>query len=290
MKRLRLTTFTPVSKLTIELLDRLKRDESSLKFLIFSSRNLGYQGAEVLSKALVANTRLEALDLSSNRIEASGAYYIALLLTHQTKTMKRTDGVGGIKSLILGDNNIRDEGVRSIANALENNEILESLWIDNNCIGASGLEVLARSLVNNKKLEKLHLRHNSFQSLHSLIRCTFNKDSLDSIADSNHTLKYVFLNCGYSYECDELESILKINRMGKVRARKIKLAHYFEADMRRLFELDINPKLLPSIFEMLGETSNLSTAFSALRDLSSVALMFHENKDTEFNNDQMDVD
>ncbi|KAL7486915.1 hypothetical protein ACHAW6_012512 [Cyclotella cf. meneghiniana] len=148
-----------------------------------------------------------------------------------------------------------------MANALEKNEPLESVWIDNSCIGASGLEILARSLVNNKKLKKLHLSHNSFQSLHPLICCTFNKDSLVAIADSNLTLKYVFLNRRYSYECDEADIVL-----------------------------DTNPKLLPLMCEMLGETSYLSTVFSALRDLSSFVLMFHENKDKESKNHQMDVD
>lgn len=195
------------------------------------------------------------------RIDASRAHNIPLLHTHQTKRMKKRDGAGGIKSLILGDNNIRDEGAISMANALENNEPLESVWIDNSCIGASGLEILARSLVNNKKLKKLHLSHNSFQSLHPLICCTFNKDSLVAIAGSNLTLKYVFLNRRYSYECDEADIVL-----------------------------DTNPKLLPLMCEMLGETSYLSTVFSALRDLSSFVLMFHENKDKEFKNHQMVVD
>lgn len=182
MKRLRFSPFTPVSKLTIGLLDRLKRNESSLKYLIFSSRDLGHQGVKALSEALCGNSSLEALDLSSNRIEAAGCTYIALLLNHQMKLSS-----GGIKNLILGDNDIRDEGVRSIANALENNQVLESLWIDNNCIGSSGLEMLAHSLIKNDTLERLHVKHNSFQSVSPLLRCTFNRESLQAIADSNHT-------------------------------------------------------------------------------------------------------
>ena len=290
MKRLRLTTFTPVSKLTNGLLERLKNNESSLKRLIFSARNLGNQGVELLAEALCANSCLEALDLSSNRIDARGAYYIALLLAYQSEMMKSTPGVGGgIKSLILGDNELRDEGIRSIANALENNEILESLWIDNNCIGAAGLEVLANSLKKNDKLERLHLKHNSFQSLSPLLRCTFNKESLEAIADSNHTLKHIFLDCGYTYECNELEFVLKLNRMGRVKARRIKLALYLEADMSMLFEHDMEPKALPNILEMLVETKNLSTVFSAMRNLSSAALMFREDND-ELEGDPMDIE
>lgn len=285
MKRLRFSPFTPV-KLSIGLLDKLERNESSLKYLIFSSRDLGHQGVKVLSEALCANSSLEALDLSSNRIEAEGCSYIAFMLSHQNK-MRNT---GGIKNLILGDNDIRDEGVMSIANALENNQVLESLWIDNNCIGASGLDMLAHSLIKNETLERLHLKHNSFQSLYPLLRCTFDKTSLEAIADSNHTLKHVFLNCGYSYECDELESILKINRLGKSKARRIKLALHLEADINRLLELDMDTKLLPQVFEMLGEANNVSTMFTAFKDLSSDALMFYDNNADKADEDPMDIE
>lgn len=183
MKRLRFSPFTPVSKLNNALLDKLKRNDRSLKYLIFSSRDLGRQGVQALAEALCGNSSLEALDLSSNQIQAQGCTYIALLIKHQNNMKLST----GIKTLILGDNDIRDEGVRCIANALENNQVLESLWIDNNCIGCTGLDILAHSLVKNHTLERLHLKHNSFQSLSPLLRCTFNKESLEAIADSNHT-------------------------------------------------------------------------------------------------------
>jgi hypothetical protein len=286
MKRLNRAPFTPISKLTNSLLDRLKCNETSLKYLTFSSRDLGSQGVRVLSEALCDNSSLEVLDLSCNRVDATGCLHIALLLSHQNMNLYS----GGIKNLILGDNDIRDDGVMSIANALENNQIVESLWIDNNCIGSSGLDMLAQSLIKNDTLERLHLKHNSFQSLTPLLRCTFNKESLDAIADSNHTLKHIFLNCGYSYECDELESILKINRMGKIKARRIKLAIYLQTNMSRLLGLDIDVKLLPSVFEMLGETKNLSTMFSAVKDLSSMALMFRDDVSVEVKDNRMDIE
>ena len=277
MKRLRFAPFTPVSRLSTGLLNSIKDNDSSLKCLTFSSRDLGFHGIKILAEALCGNFTLGSLDLSSNGIEARGCPYIALVLQNQSRMS------GGIKDLILSDNDIRDEGLRSIANALESNRVLESLWIDNNCIGLNGLCFLADSLMKNYTLERLHLKHNSFQSLSPLIRCTFNKESLEAVADSNHTIKHVFLNCGYSYECAELESILKINRLGKTKARRIKLARHIEADMNRLLELDMDAKLLPFAFQMFGETGNLTTMFSAMRGLSTTALMFCES-------DTMDVD
>lgn len=127
--------------------------------------------------------------------------------------------------------------------------------------------------------EELYIGKTSFKA--QLISITVStdslhiqKESLEAVADSNHTIKHVFLNCGYSYECAELESILKINRMGKTKARRIKIALHIEADMNRLLERDMDVKLLPLVFEMVGESRNLTTMFSALRDLSSTALMF----------------
>lgn len=100
----------------------------------------------------------------------------------------------------------------------------------------------------------------------------------------------MYLNCGYSYECEELESILKINRLGKTKARRIKLALHLNANMNKLLELDMDAKLLPAVFEMLGETQNVSAMFSAMRNLSSVALMFHQKDAMEVDNDPMDLD
>eukprot|EP00571_Detonula_confervacea_P001648 CAMPEP_0172330254 /NCGR_PEP_ID=MMETSP1058-20130122/61307_1 /TAXON_ID=83371 /ORGANISM="Detonula confervacea, Strain CCMP 353" /LENGTH=213 /DNA_ID=CAMNT_0013047461 /DNA_START=2180 /DNA_END=2821 /DNA_ORIENTATION=- len=186
---------------------------------------------------------------------------------------------GGIKTLILGDNNLRDEGMKAIADALENS-LIENLWIDDNCIGALGFAVLAGVLQKNSVLKRLHLRHNSFQSLSPLITCTFNKQSLNSVADSNHTLKHVFLNCGYSYECDELASVLKINRtLGKVEARRRKLALFLEEDLVRLMQIDMDPKLLPRLLSILTQHGNISTMLCVMQNLSSEVLSFQRVQD-----------
>jgi hypothetical protein len=55
-------------------------------------------------------------------------------------------------------------------------------------------------------------------------------------------------------------------------------------------EVDIDVKLLPSVFEMLGETKSLSTMFSAFRNLSTVAVAFCESNAMEVDGDPMDVE
>lgn len=111
-----------------------------------------------------------------------------------------------------------------------------------------------------------------------------------SISNLYSRLKHVFLNCGYSYECQELETVLKINRLGKTKARRVKLALHLETNMSRLLELDLDVKLLPLAFEILGETNSLSTMFSATRNLSSMALMFRDKHAVEVDGDPMDIE
>jgi hypothetical protein len=306
MKRLRKVFYTPTN-LNQHLINRLQNNDDNLIRIIFSSRNLGSSGVTTLMHALRGNTHLCALDLSSNRIEAEGALSIASLLIyqgtggggcHQRSRSENCNGNNmssnnsmivsgnnnnssrGIKTLILCDNNLLDEGVHAIATALETNQLLESLMLDDNYIGVRGLVTLANSLMKNSRLERLHLKHNSFTSLSPLITCLFNKQSLDHVVDSNHTLKYIFLDCGYSYESTELETLLKINRLGKVEARRTKVAMYLEEDLYgRLFSrttmdnnknvLDYNAKLCPHVLSILAQCGSIHGVFGVVRNLHS---------------------
>lgn len=283
MKRLNRPVYTP-SNLNCNLLQRLRDNDSALRRIVFSSRNLGSKGANTLAQALQTNTNLAALDLSSNSIGSKGAEQIASLLQHQTMIASR----GGIRTLILADNALHDDGVKAMADALEKDIMIEHLSLDGNSIGASGLAVLANALQRNTRLKRLHLRHNSFQSLSPLITCTFNKESLNSVADSNHTLKHVFLNCGYTYECEELEMIVKINRMGKVEARRKKLALFLEECLESLFLVDMDAKLLPRMLGIIAYHGNISTMFRMMQH--SEVLFSQGFQDPMDVDDPMDVE
>lgn len=294
MKKLTRPVYTPIAAFNSNILHRLNQNDPSFVRVIFSSRDLGNNGAKVLVEALKSNTNLRALDLSCNTIGAEGMYDIASLLNHQKMMISRNEG--GIRTLILGDNNLRDEGVKAMADALKQNILLENLWLDDNFIGAKGLALLATALQRNSRLERLHIRHNSFASLSPLITCTFNRQSLDAIADSNHTLKHVFLDCGYSYECDELELMLKINRLlGKKEARRKKIALYLEEDTRRLFSASVNimhTKLMPRLLSILAQHGSLSTILCVVKSFPSEVPMFQGdvNVNTPFEDETMYID
>lgn len=227
----------------------------------------------MLAEALRSNNKLKALDLSSNSIGPSGAHFVGLMLRHQSMIVDGMNMGGGVKTLILSDNNLRDAGVRSISQALENS-IIECLWIDGNCISANGLAVMADALQRNSNLKRLHIHHNSFQSLSPLISCIFNKQNLESVADSNHTLKHVFLNCGYTYEWKELDTILTLNRMGREEARRQKLALYLTENPALLLQLELDQKLLPLLLAILTLTDNISATFHVMRNMPSEVLFF----------------
>ena len=138
-------TFTPTN-LNHSILHRLRNNDTDLRRIIFCSRDLGSKGTLNLSEALRYNTNLTALDISSNSIGLNGIKAIAELLQYQTmmSTESANDNndndnvVGGIKTLILSGNNLRnDQGMKVMADALENS-LLEHLWLDENSISAAG--------------------------------------------------------------------------------------------------------------------------------------------------------
>lgn len=292
MKKLSGHIYTPTD-LNKNLLHRLRANDNTLVRIIFSSRNLGSGGVRILAEELQINTKLRALDLSHNSIGQQGASAIAFLLQQQMMiASNRNVKEGGIKTLILSDNSLRDEGINAISYALEKS-LLECLWLDDNAIGATGLAVLSEALQKNSSLKRLHIRHNSFQSISPLIKCTFNKQSLNSVADSNHNVTHVFLNCGYSYECEELETILKINRMGRVEARRKKIALFLEEDVGRFLEEDVgrllDSKLLPLFLGIITQHGSLSTVFCLLQNLPSVVQAI-KNETVSFTNESMDIE
>jgi len=76
-----------------------------------------------------------------------------------------------------------------------------------------------------------------------LISCIFNKQNLESVAESYHTLKHDFLNCKYMYEWKELDTILTLNRMGREKARRQKLALHLKENPALLLQLELEQKL-----------------------------------------------
>lgn len=259
----------------------------------------------MLATALRTNTNLKALDLSSNDIGSSGANFVALILLHQSMLFHRhqsirlfhtpskmNDIMGCVRTLILSDNNLRDAGVQAMAQALENS-IVECLWIDGNQISDIGLAALTEALQGNVHLRRLHIHHNLFTSFSPLITCIFNKHSLDTVANSNHSLKHVFLNCGTRVNGRNLKQIT-INRMGVVNGRRKKIAMYIEEkiDVLPLNMMNLDARLIPLMLAIFTLTNNISATYHVTHEFPSEAFVFHKihNKMQGVNYDLMDVE
>ncbi len=62
---------------------------------------------------------------------------------------------------------------------------------------------------------------------------------------------------------------MKINRLGRVEARRTKVALYLEEDLGRLFELDMDAKLCPDVLGILAQVGSLDGMFGVVKNLPS---------------------
>ena len=112
------------------LVDKLRNN--SLKFISFSQKNIGDEGAKYLAEALKVNTYLKKIDLWDNNIGNEGAKYIAEALKVNTS----------LKEIRLGGNKIGDEGAKELAEALKVNTSLNGISLGSNNIGEEGEQLL----------------------------------------------------------------------------------------------------------------------------------------------------
>ena len=83
---------------------------------------------------------------------------------------------------------------------------------------------------------------------------------------------------------------MRINRLGKVQARRRKIALYLEEDLGRLLELDMDTKVLPHILAILAQHGNISTMLRVMQNIPSV-LSYHGMKyENDSSDEPMDIE
>ena len=129
------------------------RHSNCFKTLNIWHCNLDDQGMKSLASALEINSSLEELDLTWNwNITVTGIGYMAL-----GESLKRNRG---LKTLNISDCDIDDQGMKSLASALEMNGSLEELYLSwNRAVTCIGLMALGESLKRNRGLKTLHISH-----------------------------------------------------------------------------------------------------------------------------------
>ena len=121
-------------------------DKASLE-----DRSFGDVEAQVLAKALKANTSLKEIRLYSNQIGDEGAKALAEAIRHSAS----------LKEIRLGANQIGDVGATALAEALNVNKSLTTIVLEDNQIGPVGAKALAEALKVNTVLTTTNLYANN---------------------------------------------------------------------------------------------------------------------------------
>ena len=125
-------------------------DSATVTPLNLSSNKIGASGAAFLSQALSVNTTLTYLNLSSNEIGASGAASLSQALSVNTT----------LSHLKVSHNMIGASGAASLSQALYVNTTLTDLSLKCNSICALGAAPLSQALSVNTTLTNLNLKWN----------------------------------------------------------------------------------------------------------------------------------
>ncbi|CAF1031253.1 unnamed protein product [Adineta ricciae] len=144
--------------------------------LDLSHNEIGDSGVQRLADTLRNNQILCTLDLSNNKITNFGFQYIYDILK-ENQSLKELElknnpsnycvamsaaikirANGKTSKMNLSGENIGDEGIKYISEALHNNQRLIELDISNNAIGDIGVKYLSDALKHNQTLTKLILR------------------------------------------------------------------------------------------------------------------------------------
>ncbi|KAL3799877.1 hypothetical protein ACHAW5_004389 [Stephanodiscus triporus] len=133
-----------------------------------------------------------------------------------------------LEAVSLGNNNIDSFGAGLIADFLKANPTLKTLHLDKNLLSDDDVALLAESLTTNTNLVELNLHENQFGAcgVNALLRCVYNKISLNAIHDSNHTchIKFPAEQCGELLTEDEFNVIFNPNGESPIIRKQAKIA------------------------------------------------------------------
>jgi Ran GTPase-activating protein (RanGAP) involved in mRNA processing and transport len=171
--------YTNIDNVVARSLAAALKNNSTITCLILDDNCIREEGARSLAAALKHNSTLTSLHIVRNNIGNFGAH---VLLNHNATLMK----------LDLGFNQIGWEGVRALANSLENNKTLTHLDLSGNKFGDQGASALARALNSNTTLTNLILDYSEIED-----------DGACALAEAlmnNATLKNLHMYCNRFFD------------------------------------------------------------------------------------------
>lgn len=145
-------TFSPEG---LRHLSRSLVENTKLKSLMLAGNNLGDEGILVLGKMLKKNKSIIELGLERNNISPIG-------LSKFTKSCFSRNT--NLCTLALNDNELGDEGVKDLMDALTKNQTMKILCLSECSISDLGGEYIARGIKMNSSLVNLRLARNPIKS------------------------------------------------------------------------------------------------------------------------------
>lgn len=124
---------------------------SRVQVLNLSTNKMGNRGATAVASLIAESKTLHSVDLRMNRIATQGAERLAL-------SLKSAEVV--LTTLHLSSNDMGTQGAIWMASALASNSSLRALFFEYNDIGDEGAAHVATALAQNRHLSTLSLRGN----------------------------------------------------------------------------------------------------------------------------------
>ena len=251
---------------------------SNLKRMNFFSNSIGSEGFNTLFRALrdspiedlqCYGCGIELIEIDDDRVPLN------LRELHLTNNFINTDGSRELSKLLqrgdsnleeldLGNNNIDDECVAILVNALQNNTSLHRLWLQHNSLISNEGKGLLLKLVNDVS-------------------------SIKATLQSNHTLRTIFVD-KFDSDAEEIGKQINaatlINRTTKgnldaggrakvIRTQLNSLRRAELADLQgvhRSVYSQINPLHLPEVLSIIGQAHGQGELYFALK--STMAALF----------------
>ncbi|XP_065909707.1 NLR family CARD domain-containing protein 3-like [Dysidea avara] len=129
---------------------------------------------------ITVSTTLRVLDISHNKITATGITAIAMVLSYNTS----------LEVLTISSCSIDHNGAKAMANAITNNIILKELHIGANIFGDRGAVVLLEAVVKNSTLKVLDISSNHIRDLgaEAIAECLLGNKSLEVLIMGRNAL------------------------------------------------------------------------------------------------------
>jgi len=197
---------------------------------------------EILARAMGGKRRLRKLDLQENNIGSKGCEALAALVK---------DPECGLTKLNLRNNCIDDAGATAMANALPNNEKLETIHLDRNFVSVSGWSAFSRVLCDPSSV---NATYRSNHTLRSIVSYDGFKLAGSRMYDEGGAIPSKLFSL---VECNA-RGCLKGGDRGPVAREKILDCHLGgdDFDMGPFVEGSMDSKVLPHVLGWIGRRSD----------------------------------